>query len=160
MIARWPRSAYEGYCGAERQQDRVSAVTALFIARPLCLQSEHLAGFAAFSAVSIGGHTECELGNMAVTEEWRRRGIGRRLLMSGALWARTWCSAPEPSEEQYPEPEEDEIPNLSFWLEVRASNRGAIAFYESVGFQVAGRRTDYYAHPQEDAFRMTALALR
>jgi ribosomal-protein-alanine N-acetyltransferase len=37
------------------------------------------------------------------------------------------------------------------FLEVRASNAGAIAFYERHGFLPAGRRTAYYAAPVEDA---------
>jgi ribosomal protein S18 acetylase RimI-like enzyme len=37
------------------------------------------------------------------------------------------------------------------FLEVRASNAGAIAFYERHGFLLAGRRAAYYAAPVEDA---------
>jgi ribosomal-protein-alanine N-acetyltransferase len=37
------------------------------------------------------------------------------------------------------------------FLEVRASNAGAIAFYERHGFLPAGRRIAYYAAPVEDA---------
>ncbi|MBI3483860.1 MAG: GNAT family N-acetyltransferase [Acidobacteria bacterium] len=37
------------------------------------------------------------------------------------------------------------------FLEVRASNAGAIAFYERHGFRPAGRRKHYYASPVEDA---------
>jgi ribosomal protein S18 acetylase RimI-like enzyme len=37
------------------------------------------------------------------------------------------------------------------FLEVRASNAGAIAFYERDGFLPAGRRVAYYAAPVEDA---------
>lgn len=36
-------------------------------------------------------------------------------------------------------------------LEVRASNRGAIALYEKLGFQSVGRRPRYYSSPKEDA---------
>lgn len=36
-------------------------------------------------------------------------------------------------------------------LEVRASNAGAIALYQSYGFQEAGQRKRYYQNPVEDA---------
>ena len=41
------------------------------------------------------------------------------------------------------------------WLEVRPSNKAALALYESLGFQVAGRRGGYYADG-EDALIMRA----
>jgi [ribosomal protein S18]-alanine N-acetyltransferase len=37
------------------------------------------------------------------------------------------------------------------YLEVRASNEGAIALYMQMGFQVCGRRPNYYHNPAEDA---------
>ena len=36
-------------------------------------------------------------------------------------------------------------------LEVRASNHGAIALYEKLGFGEVGRRKNYYRNPREDA---------
>ena len=39
-------------------------------------------------------------------------------------------------------------------LEVRESNRAAIALYEKFGFSVQGRRTRFYKNPSEDAFIM------
>ena len=36
-------------------------------------------------------------------------------------------------------------------LEVRASNAGAIALYEKLGFGEVGRRKNYYRNPKEDA---------
>jgi len=36
-------------------------------------------------------------------------------------------------------------------LEVRVSNQAAIALYRKLGFEIAGRRTDYYPAPPEDA---------
>lgn len=41
-------------------------------------------------------------------------------------------------------------------LEVRASNQAAISFYCAAGFVLTGRRSRYYAHPEEDALLMTA----
>ena len=42
-------------------------------------------------------------------------------------------------------------------LEVRASNDAAIALYEKHGFVPAGRRTNYYERPREDAIIMTLV---
>jgi ribosomal-protein-alanine N-acetyltransferase len=36
-------------------------------------------------------------------------------------------------------------------LEVRASNKSALALYERLGFHVAARRPGYYTKPEEDA---------
>ena len=43
----------------------------------------------------------------------------------------------------------------AIYLEVRASNEGAIAFYEDLHFHVTGRRKGFYSHPREDALLMT-----
>lgn len=42
----------------------------------------------------------------------------------------------------------------SFTLEVRYSNEAAIRLYESMGFQSAGIRKDFYTKPKEDAVIM------
>jgi ribosomal-protein-alanine N-acetyltransferase len=75
---------------------------------------------------------EAELLNIAVDPELRRSGLGRELL-SGAI---TWAEGRGAAE---------------MYLEVRASNAGAIALYERYGFRAVGRRRDYYQHPVEDA---------
>lgn len=41
-------------------------------------------------------------------------------------------------------------------LEVRVSNQAAISFYRAAGFVQTGRRSGYYAHPEEDALLMSA----
>jgi ribosomal-protein-alanine N-acetyltransferase len=43
---------------------------------------------------------------------------------------------------------------LEIILEVRASNRPALAFYRSAGFGQAGLRRAYYVDPIEDAVLM------
>src|SRR2546426_12222133 len=41
------------------------------------------------------------------------------------------------------------------FLEVRASNTGAIAFYQRMSFGLAGRRPCYYTDPTEDALMLS-----
>ena len=47
----------------------------------------------------------------------------------------------------------------SVYLEVRVSNAPAIALYESLGFEAAGTRKNFYRHPTEDALLMRASIL-
>lgn len=76
-----------------------------------------------------------ELANIAVAEEHRGRGHGRRLLMKVLEVAR--ANGVE-----------------SLFLEVRASNESAIALYTTFGFTEVGRRKKYYDKPVEDALVM------
>ena len=46
--------------------------------------------------------------------------------------------------------------NLAFLtLEVRESNHPAITLYSKHGFELVGKRKDYYDKPKENAFLMT-----
>lgn len=80
---------------------------------------------------------EATLFNIAVDPAWQRRGFGRQLL-----------------EHLIQELEARDV--LTLWLEVRASNKGAIALYESLGFNEATIRRNYYptADGREDAIIM------
>jgi ribosomal-protein-alanine N-acetyltransferase len=82
------------------------------------------------------GH-EIHITNLAVHPEWRRRGVARRLL-AAALAGGVARGV-----------------SLAF-LEVRPSNTRALALYESLGFQVIGRRNGYYFDTGEDALVMEA----
>jgi ribosomal-protein-alanine N-acetyltransferase len=75
---------------------------------------------------------EAELFQIAVRADARRRGIGDKLLRAAAEKA---CGR-------------------AICLEVRASNRAAVALYEKNGFTVCGRRRGYYGAPIEDALVM------
>ena len=82
------------------------------------------------------GH-EIHITNLAVHPEWRRRAVARQLL--GAALAEGVARGV----------------TLAF-LEVRPSNTRALALYESLGFQVIGRRNGYYFDTGEDALVMEA----
>lgn len=78
---------------------------------------------------------QAELGNVAVTPEVRRRGVGR-LLVEAALRRVKERGARE------------------CFLEVRESNAVARRLYEELGFASIGRRRRYYSSPVEDALVM------
>ena len=73
-----------------------------------------------------------ELANIAVRPEDRGSGLGAHLLEEVLSVCRARGVA-------------------SLYLEVRASNKAAIALYERFGFQDVGRREGYYQNPTEDA---------
>jgi ribosomal-protein-alanine N-acetyltransferase len=73
-----------------------------------------------------------EILNLAVTPDFRRRGVGRGLLRAGLSHFRRRGV--------------DEV-----FLEVRESNQSAQALYLSSGFRPVGQRTAYYRNPKEDA---------
>jgi ribosomal-protein-alanine N-acetyltransferase len=73
--------------------------------------------------------------NVAVAPERRRRGVARRLILRLL---------------------EEAGRELPFTLEVRVSNRAAIAMYEDLGFRSAGVRPRYYQDNGEDALIMWA----
>lgn len=73
-----------------------------------------------------------EVLNLAVSPDYRRRGLARALLRAGLSTLRK-----RRVEEVY--------------LEVRESNRSAQALYLSSGFRPVGQRAAYYRNPKEDA---------
>lgn len=78
---------------------------------------------------------EGEITNVAVAGQFRRRGIGRRLMEYMLKKAPSFG-----------------IGDLT--LEVRVSNAPAISLYESLGFHQEGVRPDFYEKPKEDALIM------
>ena len=79
---------------------------------------------------------EAELYQIAVHEDFRRRGIADLLLGAGLRDCRDKGA-------------------LSVYLEVRRSNNAAIHLYRKHGFKTEGRRKNYYSSPVEDAVLMT-----
>ena len=83
----------------------------------------------------VGSQTVCnetDMMNVAVTADFRRRGIGEKLV--NALVE-----------------ELKAMDSHCLTLEVRASNTPAQAMYEKLGFAEIGRRPRYYQNPKEDA---------
>src|SRR5262249_1934899 len=79
---------------------------------------------------------ELQIDNLAVAEQWRRRGIGEALLKSSLSQA-------------------SGLGARAATLEVRAANATARAFYEEEGFTPVGLRRRYYANPPDDALLLS-----
>ena len=81
---------------------------------------------------------EAEIARIAISEETRRRGIGKGLLD----YTCKCCK-------------ERQIERVL--LDVRESNEGAIAFYQKHGFQTDGIRKNFYDMPKEHAVLMSRI---
>ena len=90
-----------------------------------CLVAEVQGSVVGFLVTRRTAPDEGDILNLAVDPAHRRRGIGRRLLAHALVAGGAW------------------------FLEVRQSNRAAISLYQSLGFEVAGQRPEYYHNPTE-----------
>jgi [ribosomal protein S18]-alanine N-acetyltransferase len=84
---------------------------------------------------------EAHIGTIAIHPDYRRQGIGRKLLAEALLSI------------------EKEGAKQAF-LEVRRSNESAQAMYQKFGFEVVGVRPRYYKDNNEDALLLTLPELR
>ena len=94
----------------------------------VAVEGEKVAGYV--GSQSVMG--ESDMMNVAVHPDFRRQGIGERLILELI----------------------DQLENRgnhSLTLEVRASNVSAIALYRKLGFVQVGLRKNYYRNPKEDA---------
>jgi ribosomal-protein-alanine N-acetyltransferase len=91
-----------------------------------------LVGYGIFQVIA----DELHVHNVAVDPGARRRGLARALLEQALATAR-----------------ESQV--RAAHLEVRETNQAALALYAGLGFEVAGRRPDYYIDPREDALLLT-----
>ena len=78
---------------------------------------------------------EGEITNVAISEEYRQRGIAGRML---SYLLEVGIS----------------MGITAFTLEVRAGNKAAVRLYENAGFLTEGIRKDFYDKPKEDALIM------
>ena len=117
----WAHSVYTTAVDPDQTPPRIALIAEEF-------PSETLLGF----AVALVLAPESELETIAVAAAGQRRGVGRRLFAALAA-------------------ELSEAGATSVHLEVRISNRPALAFYSALGFEETGRRPRYYTHPEEDA---------
>jgi len=102
----------------------------------LFLVAEAASGICGFAVVGIFPTSkEGEIHNIAVAPASRRQGIGTALLRE--IGRRLSAKG---------------IENL--FLEVRESNFPAVTAYEKFGFEIVGRRPQFYKNPLEDAFVM------
>ena len=94
----------------------------------VALDGDRVAGY-------VGSQTvmdESDMMNVAVSPDYRRQGIGEKLVLALAQALK-------------------EKGSHCLTLEVRASNAPAIGLYEKLGFQQVGLRKNYYRNPKEDA---------
>ncbi len=78
---------------------------------------------------------DVQINNVAVHPDWRGRGIGEALLSSVIEKMR-----------------DGSVSFIS--LEVRCSNTTAMNLYKKLGFEIIGKRKNYYSNPDEDAYVM------
>ncbi len=110
-------------------ESEMSGENSIFL---MAFDEDKAVGYVGLSAVLDEGY----MGNLAVIEEYRRKGIGRSL-MNELLRI---CKDKD----------------FSFvTLEVRESNLPAIKLYLSLGFERAGVRKNYYKEPKENALLLT-----
>jgi [ribosomal protein S18]-alanine N-acetyltransferase len=79
---------------------------------------------------------ELHINNVATHPDFRRIHVGARLMYTALVEGRVMGAT-------------------SSFLEVRATNIAAQTLYTRLGFQVVGRRRDYYSFPREDALIMS-----
>lgn len=127
QAAHWDESAFRSYLAAPDENAPLKKI--ILVARGGAV----LLGFVAGSWLE--GEEAAELENLAIREEFRRKGLGRFLCEDFARWAA-------------------EHGAKAVSLEVRVSNVGASALYERLGFEILGRRERYYRDPIEDALLM------
>ena len=78
------------------------------------------------------GYGEADMMNLAVAPQYRKQGIGHRLILELISHL-------------------SELDVKSLTLEVRQSNAAAVRLYEKMGFKQVGLRPNYYQKPKEAA---------
>ena len=89
-----------------------------------------------YGGVKVGGD-QADVMTIGVAPRARGHGVGRAILDALLEWAR-------------------QAGAVEIFLDVRPSNEGAIALYNSRGFVEIGRRPRYFRNPVEEAVEMRA----
>ena len=127
-LSRWGWAAYY----AELQTSNRNLMLIAFAAKAQIIEHRRIAGY--IVARDMAG--ELHINNVAVREQYRRRGIGRALLSKIIH-------------------EAAQLGVTTAFLEVRSGNIAAQSLYEKCGFRAIARRTNYYSDPPEDAVVMS-----
>ncbi|MFN2493925.1 MAG: ribosomal protein S18-alanine N-acetyltransferase [Pyrinomonadaceae bacterium] len=128
-LSRWGWAAYY----AELQGNNSNLMLVARVVNAARRRGAHaLAGY----IVARRGADELHINNVAVRENYRRRGIGLDLLTRILEEGRSLG-----------------VPCA--FLELRAGNSAALALYEKCGFTVTSIRERYYSEPPEDALVMS-----
>jgi ribosomal-protein-alanine N-acetyltransferase len=129
FITPWPTFAFE-------QELRGNRLARYVVARAATAHGDEVVGFAGLWLMVDEGH----ITTFAVHPDWRRQGVGARMLLRLVDIAA-------------------ELHAARMTLEVRVSNDAAQELYRRFGFSIAGTRVRYYTDDGEDAFVMTTPAL-
>ena len=127
-LSRWGWAAYY----AELQTTNRNLMLVAYPSKGQIIEHRRIAGY--IVARETAG--ELHINNVAVRDQYRRRGIGRALL-SKIIEEATRLGV------------------TAALLEVRSGNIPAQALYENCGFTAIGRRVNYYSDPSEDAVVMS-----
>jgi len=127
-LSRWGWAAYY----AELQGTNRELMLIARLAKAPIIEHQRIAGY----IVARESAGELHINNVAVRDQFRRRGIGSALLGKIMEVARR-------------------LKVRVAFLEVRSGNRAAQALYEKTGFKAIARRSDYYSEPREDAVVMS-----
>lgn len=127
-LSRWGWAAYY----AELQGVNRDLMLIARLAHAAIIEHKRIAGY----IVARESAGELHINNVAVRDQFRRRGIGDALLARILKTAR------------------DLNAKVAF-LEVRSGNHAAQAMYQKNGFKPIARRADYYSDPREDAVVMS-----
>jgi ribosomal-protein-alanine N-acetyltransferase len=125
----WPTYAFE-------QELRGNRLARYVVARAGTADGDRVVGFAGLWLMVDEGH----ITTFGVHPDWRRQGVGARLLLRLVDIAL-------------------ELRASRMTLEVRVGNHAAQELYRRFGFAIAGTRVRYYTDDGEDAFVMTTPSL-
>ncbi len=127
-LSRWGWAAYY----AELQGVNRDLMLIARVASAPIIEHQRIAGY----IVARESAGELHINNVAVRDQYRRRGVGSALLTRIVEAARR-------------------LKVQVAFLEVRSGNLAAQALYEKIGFKAIARRPDYYSDPREDAVVMS-----